>query len=143
MARIVFEVDLAADTSPIVAALDTERGIASWWTEDVTFAGGVGSTMTLGFPTAPKPFVLQVAEVGPQRVRWESIGDFPPHWVGTEIIWTLSANPDGGTTVHFAHEGWADDGGPFPMAAFTWAQLLLMLKAYAETGQAAPLFRKT
>jgi len=35
-------------------------------------------------------------------------------------------------------EGWADDSGPFPMAAFTWAHLLLMLKTYAETGQAAP-----
>ena len=125
MARIVFEVDIAADASPIVAALDTESGIASWWTEDVTFAGGVGSTMTLGFPTTPKPFVLQVAQVGSERVRWESIGDFPPHWVGTEIIWTLSANPDAGTTVHFAHQGWADDGGPFPMAAFTWAQVAL------------------
>jgi hypothetical protein len=78
MARIVFEVDIATDTSPIVAALDTERGIASWWTDEVTLAGEVGSTMTLGFPTAPKPFVLQVAEVGSQRVRWESIGDFPP-----------------------------------------------------------------
>jgi hypothetical protein len=137
MARIVFEVDIAADTSTIVAALDTERGIASWWTEEVTFAGGVGSTMTLGFPTAPKPFVLQVAEVGSERVRWESIGDFPPHWVGTQIIWTLSANPEGGTKLHFAHQGWADDGGPFPMAAFTWAQLLMMLKAYAETAHRA------
>jgi hypothetical protein len=43
--------------------------------------------------------------------------------------------------VHFAQEGWAEDGGPFPMAAFTWTHLLLMLKAYAETGQATPLFR--
>jgi hypothetical protein len=85
--------------------------------------------------------VLQVAEVSPGRVRWESIGDFPPHWADTEIIWTLSANPDSTTKVHFAHQGWADDSGPFPMAAFTWAHLLLMLKNYAETGQAAPLFR--
>jgi len=141
MARIVFEVDIAADAGPIVAALDTQRGIASWWTEDVAFAGGVGSTMTLGFPTAPKPFVLRVAQVDRERVRWESTGDFPPHWAGTQIIWTLSANPEGGTKVHFAHEGWADDSGPFPMAAFTWAHLLLMLKTYAETGQATPLFR--
>jgi hypothetical protein len=28
------------------------------------------------------------------------------------------------------------------MSAFTWAHLLLMLKTYAETGQATPLFRK-
>jgi len=95
MARIVFEVDIAAEAGPIVAALDNERGIASWWTDEVAFAGGVGSTMTLGFPIAPKPFVLRVAQVDPERVRWESIGDFPPHWVGTEIIWTLSTNPEG------------------------------------------------
>jgi uncharacterized protein YndB with AHSA1/START domain len=142
MARIVFEVDIAADAGAIVTALDTEHGIASWWTDDVAFPGGVGSTMTLGFPTAPKPFELRVGDVDPTRVRWESIGDFPPHWVGTEIAWTLSANAEGGTTVHFAHDGWADDSGPFPMAAFTWTQLLLTLKTHAETGQAAPLFRK-
>jgi len=98
--------------------------------------------MALGFPTAPKPFALRVAEVGPERARWASVGDFPPHWVGTQIVWTLSANPEGGTKVHFAHEGWADDSGPFPMSAFTWAHLLLVLRTYAETGQAAPLFRK-
>jgi len=113
MARIVLEVDIDAHAGPIVAALDNERGIASWWTDEVAFAGGVGSTMTLGFPIAPKPCVLRVAQVDPERVRWESIGDFPPHWVGTEIIWTLSANPEGGTKVHFAHNGWADDSGPF------------------------------
>jgi uncharacterized protein YndB with AHSA1/START domain len=140
MARIVFELDVHADADRIVQALDTQAGIASWWTDDAELSGVVGSTMTLAFPIAPKPFHLRVEEVSPSRVRWRSIGDFPPHWVGTEVIWSLTPNPDGGTMVHFAHEGWADDTGPFATSAYTWAQLLGVLKAYAETGAATPLF---
>ena len=142
MARIVFEVEIAAGADRIVKALDTRAGITSWWTDDAAFEGGVGSTMKLGFPIAPEPFKLRVEEVTPSRVRWRSIGDFPPHWVDTEVIWSLTPSPDGGTKVHFAHEGWADDTGPFGMSAYTWGQLLGVLKTHAETGTATPLFTR-
>jgi uncharacterized protein YndB with AHSA1/START domain len=142
MARIVFETIIDAAAGPIVQALDTEAGIAGWWTEDVRFAGGVGSQMTLGFPIAPLPFELRVDEVSPQRVRWTSVGQFPPHWVGTEVVWRLDPAGDGGTNVHFSHDGWATDGGPFPSSALTWAQLMGSLKSFVETGTGAPLFRK-
>jgi uncharacterized protein YndB with AHSA1/START domain len=138
MARIVFELDVDAPAGRIVEALDSEQGIAGWWTRDVKFAG---STMTLGFPVAPKPFELRVDEVSEQRVRWSSVGDFPPHWVGTEVVWTLRATADGGgTTVHFSHDGWASDEGQLPNAAMTWGILMTSLKRYAETGTGTPLF---
>jgi uncharacterized protein YndB with AHSA1/START domain len=141
MARIVFELDIEAQPERIVDALDSERGIAGWWTRDVTFAGGPGSTMTLGFPVAPRPFELRVDEVSAQRVRWSSIGEFPPHWQGTEVAWTLRPSANGhGTTVHFAHDGWASDEGPLPNAAMTWGTLMTSLKSYVETGAGTPLF---
>ena len=144
MARIVFELDIDATPKEIVEALDTQRGIAGWWTEDVTASGGTGSQMTLGFPgRAPVPFELRVDEVNEHSVRWSSVGAFPPHWVGTQIIWTLTPRPDGtGTTVHFNHDGWATDEGPLPMSAMTWGQLMGSLKAFVETGTGAPLYRK-
>jgi uncharacterized protein YndB with AHSA1/START domain len=143
MARIVFELDIDAPAARIVEALDSERGIAGWWTSDVKFAGGAGSTMTLGFPVAPKPFELRVDEGSDQRVRWSSVGEFPPHWVGTEIAWTLRPSADGtGTTVHFAHNGWASDEGPLPNAAMTWGILMTSLKRYVETGAGTPLFNE-
>jgi uncharacterized protein YndB with AHSA1/START domain len=142
MARIVFEVEVQAGADRIVQALDTQAGIASWWTDDAEVPGGVGSTMTLGFPIAPERFQLGVDNVSPNQVRWRSTGDFPPHWVGTQIIWSLTPNPDGGTTLHFTHEGWAADTGPFATSAYTWAQLLGVLKTYAETGAATPLFTR-
>jgi uncharacterized protein YndB with AHSA1/START domain len=141
MARIVFELDIEAQPERIVDALDSERGIAGWWTRDVTFAGGPGSTMTLGFPVAPRPFELRVDEVSAKRVRWSSIGEFPPHWQGTDVAWTLRPSADGNwTTVHFAHDGWASDEGPLPNAAMTWGTLMTSLKSYVETGAGTPLF---
>jgi hypothetical protein len=141
MARIVFQIEIEASSDAIVAALDTADGIAGWWTEDVSFDGGVGATMKLGFPTVPQPFELRVDEVGDRRVAWTSVGNFPPHWVGTEIIWTLAPN-DGGNTVHLSHQGWASDEGPFPIAAMTWGQLMLSLKEFVETGSGTPLYRR-
>jgi uncharacterized protein YndB with AHSA1/START domain len=141
MARIVFELEIDAPAAAVVSALDTAAGIAGWWTGDVDFAGGEGSIMKVGFPVAPKPFELRVDGVGDKRVRWTSVGDFPPHWSGTTITWTLTPT-ERGTLVHFDHDGWASDDGPFPSAAMTWGQLMTSLKQYVETGTGTPLYRK-
>jgi uncharacterized protein YndB with AHSA1/START domain len=142
MARILFETDVAAPSDAIVAALTTRDGIAAWWTDDVDYAGGSGTLMRVGFPVAPVPFELEVEEAGPARVAWRSVGQFPPHWTGTAVTWVLSAQANGGTKVHFNHDGWASDEGPFAMSAYTWAQLLGVLKTYAETGTPTPLFTR-
>lgn len=141
MARIVFEFEIGAPADAVVRALDAAEGIAGWWTEDVEFAGGEGSILTLGFPVAPKPFVLRVGGVDDERVQWTSVGEFPPHWSGTTITWTLTPT-DGATQIHFSHDGWASDDGPFPSAAMTWGQLMTSLKQYVETGRGTPLYRK-
>jgi uncharacterized protein YndB with AHSA1/START domain len=141
MARIVFELDVDAAAAEVLRALNSQAGIAGWWTDDVTFAGGAGSTMKLGFPIAPRPFELRVDEVTDNVARWTSVGEFPPHWADTTVTWTLRPADDGaGTMVHFSHDGWATDEGPFATAALTWAQLLLSLKRFAETGADTPLF---
>jgi uncharacterized protein YndB with AHSA1/START domain len=142
MARILFETDVAAPSDAIVEALTTRDGIAAWWTDDVDFSGGEGTIMRLGFPVAPVPFELEVEETGPTRVAWRSVGTFPPHWEGTTVTWTLSASDGGQTKLHFSHDGWASDEGPFAMSAYTWGQLLGILKTYAETRTAAPLFTR-
>ncbi len=140
MPRIVFEVEVDAPATKLAEALTTQHGIAGWWTDDVSLAGGAGATMTLGFPIAPRPFQLRVDEADEQHVVWSSVGEFPPHWAGTQVAWTLT--PAGRSTiVHFAHDGWASDEGPFGSSALTWGRLMDTLKRFAETGTAAPLFR--
>jgi uncharacterized protein YndB with AHSA1/START domain len=140
MARIVYELDIEAPLEQVGGALTSREGIAGWWTDDVTLAGGAGAVMTLGFAVAPLPFKLRVDEASPLHVAWSSVGEFPPHWAGTQVTWTLT--PAGqSTTVRFVHDGWASDNGPFGSSALTWGRLMDSLKRFAETGSAAPLFR--
>jgi len=66
----------------------------------------------------------------------------PPAWDGTDIRWTLRpANEGEGTLVVFDHTGWAEIDTMFRIVTLGWAQMILRLKRYAETGQAAPFFR--
>ncbi len=143
MPRIVFQLDVDAPAETVLTALDSEAGIAGWWTEDVAFSGGAGATMRLGFPIAPLPFELRVDDASGDGVRWTSVGAFPPHWTGTTVAWTLTpAGGGGGTTVAFSHDGWADDGPLMATAAVTWGRLMLALKSYAETGTGPVVFPK-
>ena len=138
MPDIVFQVDIEAERSHVARAIASEQGIRGWWTEAATVPEGVGEAMRLGFAMAPLPFELRTDEASAERVRWASVGAFPPHWAGTEMRWELVDNPDGpGTRVHFRHTGWPSDEGMFGATAFTWRQLMASLKAYAETGNTA------
>lgn len=138
MARIVFEIPVNGSAAAIVDALNTEKGIAGWWTPTVRFAGGAGSVMRPSFAEAPVHFELTVDEVSDSTVRWTSTGAFPPHWAGTTIIWTLTPDQER-TLVQFSHDGWAGDDGLFPSAALTWGRLMDSLKQYVETGTGTPL----
>jgi uncharacterized protein YndB with AHSA1/START domain len=142
MARIVFDVEIEAPAEEIVKALDTEAGIAGWWTPSVTFPGGTGSLLEPSFSLAPVPFQLRVDEVSDERVKWTSVGEFPPHWRGTDVTWTFTPT-ESGTRVHFSHDGWSNDEGPFPSSALTWGALMTSLKAYVETGLGSPLAGRT
>lgn len=139
MAEAVFLVDIDAAPSTIRDALDSREGIVAWWTTDADVEPG--RHLTLRFPEAPVPFDLRVDAVGDDRVQWTSVGDFPPHWAGTEIAFNLMDNPDAsGSRVFFEHTGFA---APDPMlghTAFTWANLMNHLKAYCETGTPGPFF---
>ena len=133
MARIVLEILIGARPAAIIEALDTQRGIAGWWTPTVEFPGGAGSVMKPSFATAPIPFELTVDQVTDHYVKWSNSGAFPPHWAGTTIEWTLTPTGDG-TLVRFSHDGWASDEGSFPGSTLAWARLMDSLKRYAETG---------
>jgi hypothetical protein len=63
---------------------------------------------------------------------------FPPHWVGTTISWQVEPR-DGGASVAFRHDGFSDDAGA-GHAAYTWGQIMVHLKQYAETGHPDPVF---
>jgi hypothetical protein len=140
---ILLGLDIAADDAAIRAALETGDGIASWWSNRSTLADGTdgadGRRLEVSFPDVPRPFELAARETA-GRIEWAT-GGFPPPWAGTTVTFDLSPNPDGpGTRLRFGHRGFAADDSQIPTVAFTWAQILLRLKGYAETGRRQPFF---
>jgi hypothetical protein len=96
-----------------------------------------GETLKLGFAVAPLPFDLRLEQSDDRTVAWRT-ESFPPHWVGTTIRWDVEPRDDG-STVNFGHDGFSDDGHA-GHAAFTWGQIMMQLKQYAESGRPAPVF---
>jgi hypothetical protein len=58
--------------------------------------------------------------------------------VGTDIRWRISGGEET-STVAFRHGTFADETEE-GQVAYVWAQVMVQLKRYVETGMAAPVF---
>jgi uncharacterized protein YndB with AHSA1/START domain len=136
---IVFQMDLDADRDRVVSALTTEAGINGWWTDRALVPASVGGVLELTFPGVPLPFRLELMERGDRRIAWAT-RDFPPPWAGTSVDWELTDRDGPGTRIDFSHRNWDRANPTIGTVTFGWGQILVRLKAYAETGQAQPFF---
>ena len=137
MPDVVFRFDVDAPPQTVLTALTTSDGIQGFWTSRAEVPAAVGGTLRLGFPIAPAPFDLRLERSDERTVVWRT-ETFPPHWVGTTVRWDVEQR-DGGATVGFAHAGFGDahEAG---RVAYTWGQIMVQLKRYAETGRPDPVF---
>jgi hypothetical protein len=136
--HILMQFDIDADRDTLHAALVTEDGIRSWWSTRTE--GPSGGQLRVSFPDVPQPFEFTVADDGGDRIEWVT-GGFPPWWAGTTIRYDVADNPDGrGTRLLFSHRDYEPDNPVIPIVTPAWAQILLRLKGYAETGKPQPFF---
>jgi uncharacterized protein YndB with AHSA1/START domain len=122
------------------AALTTRDGITGWWTSraDVPDAR-VGEVLRMSFPDAPVTWDMRVADAdAPNRVAWTCVGG-PPGWPGTGVDWAIEKAGDA-VVVRLDHTGFTAVDDTFRMVTVGWAQMLLSLKAYLESGQRGPFF---
>lgn len=134
---ILMQFDIDADPSTVTQALTTEAGIESWWSTRAD--GPRDGRLRVSFPDVPQPFEFDVSDANGQ-VEWRT-GGFPPWWAGTTIRWDLADNPDApGTRLMFSHGGYEPDNPVIPIVTPAWAQIILRLKAYAESGRPQPWF---
>lgn len=141
--HILQQFDIDADRSTVRAALTSRDAIASWWSSSTDWLAvdGAEPQLRVGFPDVPRPFEFTVHDDGGDRIEWET-GDFPPPWAGTTVRWDLMDREDGapGTRLLFSHRGWDADDPTIAVVTPVWAQIILRLKTYAETGTAQPFF---
>ncbi len=134
---IQMQFDIAADDPTLRRALTTTDGIRSWWSIRSDLSDG---HLEVSFPDVPQPFEFAARETPGGIVEWVT-GGFPPWWAGTTVSWALAANPDGpGTRLSFRHGGYAADNPVIPIVTPAWAQIVLRLKGYAESGTPNPFF---
>lgn len=137
MTDVLFRFDVETSPEAVLEALKTTEGIKGFWTRRADVPAEVGGTVRVEFAIAPLPFDLLLEQSDERTVLWRT-ETFPPHWVGTTVRWDVEAR-EGGSTVSFRHAGFADDAEA-GRVAYTWGQIMLRLKEYAETGRPDPVF---
>ena len=106
------KITIDAPPSKVYAALTTEEGLRGWWTDNCEVGDGPGAQSTFRFGKTYS--VVRMEKLVPeQAVHWHCVEyflDFPmvsktDEWVGTSMVFNLTAGPDSGTDLHFVHEG--------------------------------------
>jgi hypothetical protein len=132
--------------SEVYAAI-TEH-IADWWSNDLTgTATGAGDSFNIAFDKTRKTF--DIAEATPNKqVVWKCVKAYidmaslgnKAEWLGTKLIWTLSA-ADRGTTLTFLHEGLNQSFECYTVCESGWDYFLASLQAYLTTGKGTPFLK--
>jgi hypothetical protein len=138
--NILMQFDIDAEPDAVRRALETQDGIASWWSSQTILDGDASAQqLRVSFPDLPQPFEFDVRD-GADQIEWVT-GGFPPWWAGTTIRWDIQPNRERpGTRLLFSHRGYDPDNPVIPVVTPAWAQIVLRLKGYAETGKPQPFF---
>lgn len=125
-----------APIEQVFAALSTEAGLASVWTDDLDVSPELGAVNRFQFG-AGKPDLMKVTEFLPnKRIVWECI-DSDPQWIGTEISFDLEQRK-GKVAVTLKQEKWRERGEFYRFCNYNWGIFLLSLKGYCEDGKGMP-----
>jgi uncharacterized protein YndB with AHSA1/START domain len=139
--HILMQFDIDASQETLRRALTTQDGIRAWWSARADGPDeGMDGQLRVSFPDVTQPFELEMSRDDAEHVEWK-VGAFPPWWAGTTVRWDLSANPDGpGTRLLFSHRDYDPENPVIPIVTPAWAQIILGLKHFAETGEPRPFF---
>lgn len=136
---IAMQIDIDAPQAALYGALTTTEGIAGWWTTRNETSGVQGAVDRFWFPGVPMPWEMRVEAAEPDKLlSWHCVGG-PPSWIGTDVRWSLDPGP-AGTRIVFDHTGFAAKDENFRIVTLGWAQMLLRLQEYAQTGTPGPFF---
>ncbi|MBQ0785797.1 MAG: SRPBCC domain-containing protein [Amphritea sp.] len=136
MMDINHRVGIKASPEKIYEALTTNDGLAQWWTNDISGAGGVGSIIEFRFNGGGPDFAV-VELVANKTVRWKHSGNMPEPWMGTEILFQLQVEGEQ-TFVRFTHSDWKEPTDFMAHCSTKWAVFLISLKDAVESNQGRP-----
>ncbi len=133
MPDILHRLSIDAPPRRVHDLIASTEGIARWWTGcPVTGEHAVGASFGVHFRDAERPAaVMRVVTDTPERVEWR-VTDGPDSWIDTRITFTVRPAGRGGTTLLFAHAGWAEASEFMSGCSTNWGSYLTSLKTGAE-----------
>jgi len=138
---MLHEITIEASPQAVFDAITTEKGLRSWWTDDVTAEPKQGSVAQFSFNNKRVTFKMQIDELAaPTKLRWSCQGD-PQEWKGTKLTFDLEERDEGLTRLRFGHREWASTEGAFALCNTTWGHLIVLLKMYCEGDEPGAYFR--
>ena len=135
MVTIYHCLHIAASPETVRAALVEKAGLAGWWTKAVEGDSAPGCNLTFRFSSGAFN-TMKVQSVQPMRVEWECTAGHE-EWTGTRV--RFDVRPEGGgAKLCFSHSGWRGQTEYFGECSFHWAQYLVSLRRFCETGRGTP-----
>ena len=136
MLKIIHRIGIKATPEKIYQTLTTDDGLKSWWTDDVSGAGGVGSLIKFRFGGGGPDFIVSEL-IENKLVRWKQVESMPDAWNGTEISFDLE-EAEKQTFINFSHYNWQKSSDFMAHCSTKWAVFLLSLKGAVESNQGKP-----
>ena len=135
MPDILHTVEIATTPDRLYDALTTPRGLAGWWTPQVTAAPHVGAVNELHFGGVT--LAVRVDELVPgRRVVWSGV-EVPPDWARMRVIFEIDPRDDA-VELTFRQTGLPTAYEDFARFSYLWAQYLRSIKLLLETGTGEP-----
>jgi uncharacterized protein YndB with AHSA1/START domain len=134
-----------ASPTEVYAALTTSEGLRGWWTQDYQGETKVGNTIHFRFGVTHKE--MRIKKLDPTReVRWLCTLAHINHpsltrkdeWVGTEIVFRLTPDGQGNTSVDFEHVGLIPSFECYDLCNNGWQYFINSLQQFVETGKGTP-----
>jgi uncharacterized protein YndB with AHSA1/START domain len=137
MPNIVHSLQIDAPADRIFPLVSTARGLAQWWSADVTEPGA--GVIELGFFNRNTIYTLRPIRIAaPHEAEFLCITG--KEWTGTKIIFKLES-VGAKTILRFTHADWKAVTDYFVSCNTTWGGLMFRIRAAAEGKAPGPLFQ--
>lgn len=135
MKEIYHCLEIDAPREKVFRAITEKEGLAGWWTKTLQHTGEVGSISTFRFKSGAFN-KMKIVGIDPALIEWQCV-DGHEEWQGTHIHFELTGQGRK-TKLCFSHFGFRRQTEYVGECSFHWANYLVSLKQYCETGTGTP-----
>jgi uncharacterized protein YndB with AHSA1/START domain len=129
-----------APVEAVYRSVSTTDGFRGWWAKNIQGSDAKGGKLVLRFPGGHVATVSLAWAADPSGVEW-AVTDHNEmkEWIGTSIIFAISATGTGKSRLDFLHAGLGPECECYEDCEGAWGYLMGSLKDFVEKGRGGPV----